>query len=106
MQDESYIPREFERPQLDITDMVASMQTEIKLRVHRSIMDRVLDYCTFDHFTPDGEEYYIVNYPFIERDYYYDMILSFGDKCECLEPPHVRAEIKRRIHELSKIYEN
>lgn len=47
---------------------------------------------------------YLVNYPFIERDYYYDILLSFGDKCECLEPGHVREEIKRRIQSMASLY--
>ena len=29
------------------------------------------------------------------------IIFSFGDKCECLEPPHIRAEMKRRINGLA-----
>ncbi|MCI6646892.1 MAG: WYL domain-containing protein, partial [Oscillospiraceae bacterium] len=39
-------------------------------------------------------------------DYYYDMLLSFGDQCECLEPRHVREEMKRRIQRLSALYED
>lgn len=104
MKDETFIPREYTRPQLDITDMVASMQTDIKLRIHRSVMDRVLDYCPIERFTPDGDEHYIVRYPFIEKDYYYDILLSFGDKCECLAPSHIRAEMKRRIQNLANLY--
>ncbi|WP_397358195.1 WYL domain-containing protein [Oscillibacter sp.] len=46
----------------------------------------------------------IVNFPFIENDYYYDILLSFGDKCECLEPPHIRAEMKRKIQDIAALY--
>lgn len=63
------------------------MQTKITLRVHRSILDRVLDYCCYQDVSPDADDYYIVRFPFIENDYYYDIILSFGDRCECLAPP-------------------
>jgi len=45
-----------------------------------------------------------VNFPFIENDYYYDILLSFGDKCECLEPPHIRAEMKRKIQDIAALY--
>ena len=69
-------------------------------------MEQVLDYCTYEHFSPDGEAYYIVNFPFIENDYYYNILFSFGNKCECLEPLHVREEIKRRIHDIATLYEN
>lgn len=57
-------------------------------------------------FVPDSGEYYIVNFPFIENDYYYDILLGFGDKCECLEPLHVLREIKRRIQDMAAIYSN
>ena len=79
---------------------------KIKLRIHKAVMDRVLDFCSYEDFSPEGDEYYIVSFPFIEKEYYYNMLLSFGDKCECLEPFHIRTEIKRRIHDIATIYEN
>ncbi|MCL2002571.1 MAG: YafY family transcriptional regulator [Oscillospiraceae bacterium] len=106
MQKESFTPREHQKPQLDATDMLAAMQTTIKIRIHQSVMDRVLDYCAYEHFSPDGGEHYRVSFPFIENEYYYHILFSFGDKCECLEPPHVRAEMKRRIQDMAAIYEN
>ena len=80
------------------------MQTKIKIRIHKSITDRVLDYCTYEDFTPNGDEYYIVSFPFIENEYYYNILFSFGDKCECIEPLHIRAEMKRRIHDIASLY--
>ena len=106
IQEEFFTPRDYQKPQLDFIDILATMQTEIKIRIHKSIMDRVLDYCTYEHFSPDGDEHYIVSFPFIENDYYYNMLFGFGDKCECLEPLHIRAEIKRRIRHIAALYEN
>ena len=106
IQEETFTPRDFQKPQLDITDIVATMQREIKIRIHKSVMERVLDYCTYEHFTPDGDEYYIVRFPFIENDYYYNILFSFGDKCECLEPLPIRTEMKRRIHDILALYES
>ncbi len=106
MQEDCFIPRDYPKPQLDITDIMATIQTKVKIRIHKSIMDRVLDYCEYEDFFPDGEEHYIVSYPFIENEYYYDILLSFGNKCECLEPLHIRTEMKRKIHDMANIYEN
>ena len=106
MQEESFIPREYQKPQLDITDIVESLQIVIKLRIHRSVMDRVLDFCDFEHFSPDGDEHYIVSFPFIENDYHYSILLSFGDTCVCLEPLPVREEMQRRIRALTTLYED
>ncbi len=106
MEEELFTPRDYQKPQLDFADILATMQTRIKIRIHESVMDRVLDYCTYEHFSPDGDEHYIVSFPFIENEYYYNILFNFGDKCECLEPLHIRTEMKRRIHDIATIYEN
>lgn len=106
IQEEFFMPREYQKPQLDFTDRLATMQKNINIRIHQSVMDRVLDYCTYEHFSPDGDEHYIVSFPFIENDYYYNILFGFGDKCECLDPLHIRTEMKRRIHDIATIYES
>ncbi|MEA5049430.1 MAG: YafY family protein [Eubacteriales bacterium] len=103
MEEEGFAPRDYEKPQLDFDNILETMQTRIKIRIHRSVMDRILDYCAFENFSPDGDEHYIVSFPFIENEYYYSILLSFGDKCECLEP-HIRKEMKRRIQNIAALY--
>lgn len=105
MKEGIFVPRDYQKPQLDFDDIWATMQTRIKIRIHKSVMDRVLDFCTYEDFSSDGDEHYMVNFPFAKNDYYYGILLSFGDKCECLEPLHIRAEIKRRIHDIATIYD-
>lgn len=104
--DQTFSPRDYEKPQLDFTDILQSLQTNITLRIHNSIMDNVLDYCDQENFFPEDNEYCIVKFPFIENDYYYNILLGFGCKCECIEPLHIRTEIKNKIHEIAKIYDN
>lgn len=106
IQSEIFTPRDYPKPQLDFSDILETMQTKMKIRIHKSVMDRVLDFCTYEHFSPDGNEHYIATFPFIENDYYYNILFSFGDKCECLEPLHIRSEMKRRIHDIATLYEN
>jgi len=101
-----FTPRDYQKPQLDFPDILVTLQTKIKIRIHKSVMDRALDYCTYDDFSPDGDEHYIVSFPFIENDYYYNILFSLGDKCECLEPLHIRTEMKRRIHDIATLYDN
>lgn len=104
--EESFTPREYPKPQLEFSEGSKPIQTRIKIRIHPSIMDRVLDYCSYENFSPDGEGYYIVDYPFIENDYYYDLLLSFGSHCECLGPVHIRDKIKDRLHDIATLYKN
>ena len=106
IQEKSFTPREYQKPALDFTEIWETIQIKIKIRIHKSILDRVLDFCSYEHFSPDCEEHYIVSFPFIENEYYYNILLSFGDKCECLEPMHIRTEMKRRIQKISTLYEN
>lgn len=105
MGEESFPPREYPKPHLDIADMLDEMRTTITLRVHKSVMDRVLDLCEYERFAPDGAEHYRVAFPFIENAFHYDILLGFGPQCECLEPLRVREELRRRIGELAKLYE-
>ena len=106
IQEEIFTPRDYQNPTLDFAEIWETMQTKIKIRIHKSVMDMVLDFCSYEDFSPDGNEHYIVNFPFKEKDYYYNILLSFGDKCECLEPLHIRTEMKRRIHDIATIYES
>ena len=103
IQEKVFAPRDYEKPQLEFDDILKTMQTKIKIRIHKSVMDRVLDYCAYEDFSPDGEAHFIVDFPFIENEYYYDILLSFGDQCECLEP-HIRKEMKRKAQDIAALY--
>lgn len=105
LREETFPPREHPKPALDVTEGLEAMQTRIKLRIHGSILDRVLDFCAYEDCSPDGGGHYLVSFPFIENGYHYDILFSFGERCECLEPPHVRAEMKRRIRGMAALYE-
>ena len=105
MCEEFYTPKDFPKPRLNIDDIASTLQITITLRIHKSIMERVLDYCPFEQFMSDGDSHYIVSFPFIDRDYYYDMLLILGDKCECLEPAYIREKLQEKIKKLSAIYQ-
>ena len=104
VREQAFVPRDFQKPALDFAGMWAAMHTSIKLRVHESVLDRVLDYCSCEDCSRDGAGHYIVRFPFIDNDYYYHILLSFGDQCECLEPSHVRAEMRRRAQKIAALY--
>lgn len=106
MQEETFIPRDYLKPTLDFEEIWNTMQTKITIRIHRSVMDRALEFCSYEDFSPDGRDHYIVRFPFIENDYHYNILFGFGDKCECIEPLHVRTEMKRRIQNIAAMYED
>jgi len=104
--EEDFSPREYKAPVLDFENVNPETITDIKLRIHKSNIDRILDYCSQDQIIPDGDEHFIVSYPFVESDYSYDMLLSMGENCECLEPAFVREKIKMKIKKLAALYES
>lgn len=104
--EKTFKPREYQKPILNFAEKVETLQSRIKIRIHKSIIDRILDFCSYNDITPEDDEHYLINFPFIENEYHYDILLSFGDKCECIEPLHIRAEMKRRIHNLASLYKN
>lgn len=103
--EKSFIPKECPAPQLDYPEALKPVLIHTRIRIHASVMDKVLEYCAYDHFQPDGPEHYIVAFPFIENDYYYHILFSFGAECECLEPLHIRTEMRRRIQAIAALYE-
>jgi predicted DNA-binding transcriptional regulator YafY len=105
IQEETFTPRDYQKPMLDFAEIWETIQTKIKIRIHKSVMDRVLDFCSYEDFSPDGDEHYIVKFPFIENEYHYNILFSFGDKCECLEPLHIRTEMKYRIRKIAAVYD-
>lgn len=88
----------------DFTNMMDKKQITVKLLIHESARDKVIDYCGNENIIPFDETHFIALLPFIDDDSGYNLILGFGDKCECLEPVEVRNELIRRIENLSRIY--
>lgn len=104
MEQETFPPREPPKPVLDFEEISKTIQTEVKLRIHRSVLDRVLEFCPYDRFLPDGGGHFIVDLPFIENEYHYGILLGLGDKCECLGPPHIRGKMEQKIRDMAALY--
>lgn len=101
---ENFSPRDFDYDSQDIYFRTNRETITLKLLIHESILDIMIEFCGKDNVTFYEDNKYIAYFPFVEDDYFYNMILRFGDKCECLEPKHVRAEIIKRIEKLLHIY--
>lgn len=104
MLDVTFMPRKSPTSFFEFADRMTKKQIVITLLIHESIKDRVLDYCSSESITAYEDNQFIVSFPFINDDFGYNLLFSFGDKCECLEPPDVRTEMIRRIRSMSKLY--
>lgn len=95
--EERFAMREIPPAFSEFTDTMSRKIQKIKLLLDYSILDRLLDYCGEENITPLGNGEFHATLDFIEDDYGYGILMSFGDKCQCIEPEHVRNEVKRRL---------
>lgn len=102
---ETFIPREFDYEALDVSFRTEKKIITIKLLVDESLRDSMIEFCGEENIEASENNKFIAYFPFAEDDYWYNMLLHFGDKCECLEPDNVRFEVIRRIKALLYVYE-
>lgn len=104
LHEENFTPREFDYKALDSSDKFEKNRITIKLLVDVSLREFMIEFCGEENVKSCENNKLLVNFPFIEDELWYSNLLRFGDKCECLEPEHVRLEVIRRIENLMKNY--
>lgn len=103
---ESFIPREFTPQPLGTDHWVSLPFITIHLKIHSKIKDQLIDKFGDLSFSKIAENSMLtVDFPFVEDEFGYNLLLGFGKNCEVLKPPHVRTELKRRIHDLATLYD-
>lgn len=81
-----------------------SKEIKFKLKIAPEMAYRV-----YDEFEPGSIEklpdgYLTATASYVEDEWVYGMILSYGEYAEVLEPEHVRDNIKKRLEKTMKIY--
>lgn len=99
---DTYTPRKFDAPPIRRSEHNI---ITLKLLINASLLDQMLELYGKNNVEPYGNEQFIVQFPFSESEFGYNMLLQMGNQCECLEPPHVRTELIRRIKAMLCIYE-
>lgn len=100
----TFIPRGFHPKPLSGMGWIDKKLIVIKLLVDGTLRERMVEHCGEENIQPYDDNQFIIDFPFVEDDLGYNLLLSFGSKCECLEPKHVRAELSYRINDLANIY--
>lgn len=101
---EKFVPRAFETGMTDFKDWKSDRLTVVELIVDGSLRERALDYCR-DEYMEDLDDGRIhIRMPFVESEMGYCVLLGMGYKCEVVAPPHIRAEVIRRISLMSAAY--
>lgn len=102
--DEIFTLRKFDIKDLEM-NWIEKRIINIKLLADISLKERILERCEEDRITYCDENKMIVDFPFVDDDFDYEELLSFGNRCECLEPAEVREKLIKMIRDTMKIYE-
>lgn len=102
--DETFTLRKFDIKDLEM-NWIEKRIINIKLLADISLKERILERCEEDRITYCDENKMIVDFPFVDDDFDYEELLSFGNRCECLEPAEVREKLIKMIRDTMKIYE-
>ncbi len=95
---DSFSGRVLPHPFAGFTDAMQGRMFPVKLLIDASALDKMLDYCSMGDITETEDGNYLVDFSFIDDDYGYGILMSFGDKLTCLEPRHVREGLKKRLN--------
>lgn len=101
-----FIPREFKSKPLDGSGWIDKRLITIKLLVDWSLREQMVERCGEENVQAYGEDKFIAKFPFVADDLGYNILMGFGDKCECLAPENIRIELIKRIKNLLYVYEN
>lgn len=102
--DESFKVRDFDYKSMDIYFRTERKRILLKLVIQESLLEIMIEKCGKDNVYPIGKGKYMAYFPFVEDDYFYNMLISYGNQCECVEPTHVREEIVNRLENILGVY--
>lgn len=103
--DEVFLQREFVEKPLDGSGWIDKRLIKIKLLVDWSLREQMVERCGEDNVKAFLDDKFIVDFPFVADDLGYNILMGFGDKCECIEPENIRVELIKRIRKLLCVYE-
>ncbi|CAK7046006.1 helix-turn-helix transcriptional regulator [Fusobacterium varium] len=101
--DETFSLREFDMEELRM-NWSEKRILNIKLLADVSLKEKILERCEEENITYCGKNKMIVEFPFVDDDFGYELLLSFGNKCECLEPVEIREKLREKIRNMLYIY--
>jgi len=78
---------------------------KVTLRFHESHKDNISEYYDLNIISLEKDEYYQAHIYIETNETEYDNLIILGDRCECIEPIHVRKYIKNKIKSINKIYD-
>jgi predicted DNA-binding transcriptional regulator YafY len=102
--DETFVRRPLESAKDEEPTAPSRQNVTLKLRFQPEDLYRVYDDYDQDRITRNADGTYDVTVTFPEDEWVYGYIMSFGDRVEVLEPPHIRHIVRERMKKALKYY--
>jgi len=102
---EHFEPRAFTPLPMDGSGWMSRDWVDVTVRIHRSVMDRVIERYGSEHILRMENDFCIASYPIIPNSFGFDRLLAFGDKCEILSPPEIRDRFREYVRGILQKYE-
>jgi predicted DNA-binding transcriptional regulator YafY len=103
--DEGFVRRPLEGVKAEEPEAVPLNNVTLKLRFQPENLYRVYDDYDEERITRNPDGTYDVTVTFPEDEWVYGYIMSFGDRVEVLEPPHIRRIIRERLQKAADFYQ-
>lgn len=104
--DNTFVPRDFTPLPLSGKGWVDDQLITIQLRVEASLLEKMIELCGEENIQLTENNTFLVNFPFVPDEMGYNLLLSFGPKCECLGPEFIRQAFTSHISKLYSLYED
>lgn len=104
LEKQTFILRDFSPKPMDGSGWIDKKLIPIQLLIDHSLYERMMELCGEEHIKPYADNRFIADFLFAPDDYGYNLLLGFGDKCECIAPLEVRTELIKRIEKLASRY--
>jgi predicted DNA-binding transcriptional regulator YafY len=102
--DEGFVRRPLESTKDEEPATPPKKNVTLKLRFQPEDLYRVYDDYDQERITRNADGTYDVTVTFPEDEWVYGYIMSFGDRVEVLEPPHIRDIVRERMQKALKYY--
>ncbi len=102
---ESFVRRPLESAKDEEPAAPPKKSVTLKLRFQPQDLYRVYDDYDQERITRNADGTYEVTVTFPEDEWVYGYIMSFGNRVEVLEPPHIRDIVRERMQKALKLYQ-
>lgn len=104
IREDFFEPRQFPAAKMKEAHFRDDTFSQVKLRIHEDVVDKIILRFGEECLTRDGASHYIACVHMPISDLAVEYLLSFGTKCECIEPISMRNKILGKCKKICQMY--